>query len=106
MQALRRATFLARLVLAWFALAIGVAMASPLVQPRAMEVICSGAGGMKLLAGDGEAGAPVAGHALDCPLCVSLDAPRAGSQGFGQVQRAAGEAPCPVGPTRIAAPGA
>ena len=39
MQALRNASFLARLVLAWFALAIGVAVASPIVKPKSMELL-------------------------------------------------------------------
>lgn len=76
MHALRNAVFLARLVLAWFVLSLGVAVASPLVKPQAVELVCSGPGAMKLLlkdAGDGRS--PVAGHALDCPLCLSLDAP-------------------------------
>jgi hypothetical protein len=80
MQALRNASFLARLVLAWFALAIGVAVASPLVNPQGIELICSG-GSMKLLAKSGEDGAPAAGHTLDCPLCASLDAPPLATQG-------------------------
>ena len=50
MQTLRHAHFLARFVLVWFALAIGVAIASPIVNPQAIELICSGSGGaMKLL---------------------------------------------------------
>jgi hypothetical protein len=79
MQALRNASFLARLVLAWFALAIGVAVASPLVNPQGIELICSG-GGMKLLVQGDQDGEPTTGHTLDCPLCASLDAPPAQPQ--------------------------
>jgi hypothetical protein len=75
MQCLRHVRFLARLVLAWFALAIGVAAASPLVQPQSAQFICSD-GVMKLqLAGDG-AGLPFV-HTLDCPLCGGLALPPA-----------------------------
>jgi hypothetical protein len=75
MQSLRQAAFLARLVLAWFALAIGVAVASPLVKPQAIELICSGSGAMKVLV-KGDDGKPAASHhTLDCPLCATLDAP-------------------------------
>jgi hypothetical protein len=75
MQRLRRAHFITRLVLVWLALTIGVAVAAPLVQPEAMQLVCSGSGAMKLLPqGDDTAGA-LAGHGLDCPLCISLDAP-------------------------------
>jgi hypothetical protein len=75
MQALRRARFLARLVLAWFALSLGVAIASPLVKPSDIEVICSGSGSIKLLIkGSTDTDKP-AGHTLDCPLCASIAAP-------------------------------
>lgn len=75
MQTLRRTRFLARLVLAWFVLALGVAAASPLVNPKAMELICSAAGTVKLVqlgeGSGGESSSPgLAGHLLDCPLCL------------------------------------
>jgi hypothetical protein len=77
MQALRHATFLARLVLAWFALTLGVAIASPMVNPQAMELVCSGAGAVKLVVSSEGGTAPVGGHTLDCPLCASFSAPPA-----------------------------
>ncbi|TFZ06903.1 hypothetical protein EZ313_09880 [Ramlibacter henchirensis] len=73
MQRLRQARFLARLVLAWFALAIGVAVASPVVQPKSTELVCSG-GTMKLMV-HGEADEPATSHAPDCPLCATTAAP-------------------------------
>ncbi len=74
-QTLRNARILARLVLAWFVLSIGVAVASPLVKPQLMELICSGSGVVKLLVqtDDGMQEAPR--HTLDCPLCVHTAAP-------------------------------
>jgi hypothetical protein len=83
MQALRNAAFLARLVLAWFALAIGVAVASPVVKPQAIELICSG-GVIKLLASSDDGGESAAGHTLDCPLCASLAAPPMARRDFTQ----------------------
>jgi hypothetical protein len=75
MQRLRNASLLARLVLAWFALSIGAAVASPVVQPRALELLCTGTGAVKLMV-QGDDGQPApAGHALDCPLCAALSAP-------------------------------
>ena len=75
MQPLRSARFLARFVLAWFALVIAAAAATPVIQPQALEMICSG-GGMKLvIAGDLEAGAPPAAASLDCPLCFAIAPP-------------------------------
>jgi hypothetical protein len=89
MQALRNASFLARLVLAWFALAIGVATASPVVKPQSMELLCSG-GVMKLLVTSDDGSPPATGHTLDCPLCVSLDAPPASAAALFQAQPPAG----------------
>lgn len=74
MHALRHAHFLARWVLACFVLAIGVAVASPLVKPQTMELVCSGAGAMKLLIKTDDGGS-VGHHTLHCPLCASLGAP-------------------------------
>lgn len=76
MHRLRQARLLARLVLAWLLLSLGVAVASPLVQPQTMQVLCSPAsGGFKLITLDGD-GAPVSDtHHLDCPLCLPLSAP-------------------------------
>jgi hypothetical protein len=87
MQALRNASFLARLVLAWFALSIGVAVASPLVKTQVIELICSGGAGMQLLVQSDQEGAPAAGHTLDCPLCASLTSPPAKAQGVTQAVR-------------------
>lgn len=75
LQSLRTAHLLARFVLVWFVLSIGVAMASPLVKPQAMELICSGAGVMKVLVKSDDGSQEVAGHTLDCPLCASSSAP-------------------------------
>jgi hypothetical protein len=90
MQALRNASFLVRLVLAWFALSIGVAMASPLVKTQAFELICSGGAGMQLLDHGDQDGAPAAGPTLDCPMCASLASPPAKAQGVMQATRPQG----------------
>lgn len=75
MQTLRNAHLLARFVLVWFALSIGVAIASPLVKPQAMELICSGSGAMKLLVKTDDGSKDVTSHTLDCPLCTTTSAP-------------------------------
>jgi hypothetical protein len=75
MQALRHARFLARLVLAWFALSLGVAIASPLVNPQSMELVCASGGAMKLIVKNADGGDGQRGHTFDCPLCASLGAP-------------------------------
>jgi hypothetical protein len=76
MQTLRNAHLIARFVLVWFALSLGVAIASPIVKPQAMEVICTGAAGvMKLLIQTDDGPQDVAGYTMDCPLCATLGAP-------------------------------
>lgn len=74
MQTLRHAHRLARYVLVWFVLSLGVAIASPIVQPQAMELVCSAAGAVKLVK-TGDDGQPSAAHLLDCPLCLPASAP-------------------------------
>ena len=74
MQALRNASFLARLALAWFALFIGVAAASPMVNPIGVDLVCTASGGAKLLV-KGDAGDQAGTHSLDCPLCIAAGAP-------------------------------
>ncbi|MBC5763544.1 DUF2946 domain-containing protein [Ramlibacter albus] len=75
MQPLRQARFLARLVLAWFVFALGAAIASPLVKPQAMELVCSGSGAMKLLVKGDDGSLAQVKHTLDCPLCTTAGAP-------------------------------
>lgn len=70
MQTPSRARRFARFLLVWFALSLGVATASPLVHPQALQLVCSASGGVLLLAASDDASAPQRGHTLDCPLCV------------------------------------
>lgn len=75
MSRLRRARLLASLVLAWFVLSLGVAVASPIVQPRAMELVCSSAGAIKLIVQTDDGAQELGASHLDCPLCVLTGAP-------------------------------
>jgi len=86
MQTLRNAHLIARFVLVWFALSLGVAIASPMVKPQGMQLVCSGAGAMKVVVtgDDGQAG-PATTHTLECPLCASLAAPPPLDSGVGTV---------------------
>ena len=70
MSTLRRAHFLVRLVLAWFVLSLGAAIASPIVNPQGMELICSATGGAKLLVKSDDGSGQAGPHSLDCPLCL------------------------------------
>ena len=75
LQALRHAHQLTRFVLVWFALSLGVAMASSLVAPKAMDMVCASGGVMKLVASADGNEAP--SSAMDCPLCMSVAFPPA-----------------------------
>ncbi len=75
MQTLRHARFLARFVLVWFALALGVAIASPLVNPQSIEMVCGSGGAMKLIVKSDDGSQATSSHTLDCPLCMTPAAP-------------------------------
>ena len=66
-----------RLALVWFARALGVAAASPLVQPRVMQLVCSAGGAVKLLVDSGDGLVEAGSHTLDCALCLLVGAPPA-----------------------------
>jgi predicted secreted protein len=72
---LRRAQSFARLVLAWFVLSIGVAIASPVVNPQSTQLICTGSGVMKVLTTTADGVQEETSQSMDCPLCASLGAP-------------------------------
>lgn len=71
----RFARLIARWVLAWFALSLGVAIASPLIHPQATEMVCSGTGVMKLVVHHDDGSTDTVGLSLDCPVCANLGAP-------------------------------
>lgn len=71
MQTPRRLRRFACFVLAWFALSMGVAIASPFVHPQSLQLVCSANGDVKVVVGGGDDGTQMeGGHTLDCPLCV------------------------------------
>jgi len=76
MQTLRHFTFISRLVLAWFVLSLGVAVASPIVKPQDILLVCSGSGAMKVLVqSDDGSTTELASNSMDCPLCAPMGAP-------------------------------
>ncbi len=80
MSALRHAHYFCRLVLVWFVLSLGVAVASPIVNPQAIELVCSSAGAIKVIV-QTEAGAQELGAShMDCPLCMLGGAPPPSAQ--------------------------
>lgn len=76
LQTLRNAHHLTRLVLVWFALFVGVAVASPLVNREGVQLVCTTAGSVKLIQLDADGDeAQGAHHGLHCPLCLPVAAP-------------------------------
>lgn len=75
MQILRNAHRITRFLLVWFALYLGVAVASPMVNPQSFELICSSAGVMKLVVQANDDAKVASGAMLDCPLCATSGAP-------------------------------
>ena len=75
MHTLRNAHLFARFVLVWFALSIGVAIASPLVKPQSVQLVCSASGAIKIIAVGGDNDTGALRNTLDCPLCAAVGAP-------------------------------
>jgi hypothetical protein len=75
MSPLRRARRLISFVLMWFALSLGVAIASPVVHPQAMELLCSSAGAVKVVVQIDDGLQEMGGGHMDCPLCFLTGAP-------------------------------
>ena len=65
-------------VLGWFLASLGVAVASPLVHPQSLQLVCSASGAVMLMvqADDGSVGA-MGASGMDCPLCAPAGAPPA-----------------------------
>lgn len=103
LQTIRSLRWLARLVLAWFVVSIGVAVASPMVNPQPMELICSGSGAIKLLVKTDDGATEVPSHTLDCPLCAQVSAPPPASQGQVPVVHPLAHALRPIPAAHIAA---
>lgn len=72
---LRNTPWLAKLALLWFAVTLGVAVASPLVDPQQELLICTSTGMAKVvLHDDGSVTtSPVA--EAHCPLCITCGVP-------------------------------
>ncbi|GAB2481097.1 hypothetical protein GCM10027082_34930 [Comamonas humi] len=79
MQTPRKSLMLqARLVLAWFLLTLGIAVAAPIVHPhpQIMDVVCTANGDMQVVVlDDADQAAPGPHHSLDCPLCLAVTPP-------------------------------
>jgi hypothetical protein len=75
METLRRLHRLTcQLLLVWFALSVGIAVAAPILQPHSGDVVCSGSGALMPMPAD-SGGTPTADHDHDCRLCAVIGAP-------------------------------
>ena len=75
LHTLRNTPWLAKMALLWFALTLGVAVASPLVNPQNELLICSAVGMTKVVLNtDGSVGTSPSAE-VHCPLCVGGGAP-------------------------------
>ena len=102
MQTLRNARLLTRLVLVWFALFIGVSVASPLVKPQATQMVCSAMGGLKMVADDDGGAEAQASAGMECPLCAHVTAPPPPALGLVHVPDALAHALRPIPAAHIA----
>ena len=75
MSLLRRTRFLTSFVLAWFVLSLGVAVASPVVQPKTMQLVCTSAGAVKVVVQTSDGAQEMGVGHMDCPLCALTGAP-------------------------------
>ncbi len=99
LHTLRNSPWLAKLALLWFTLALGVAVASPLVNPQEDLLICTAAGMVKVkLHADGSISTEPSSE-LSCPLCVvgGAAAPAWASVPPAPARAVAGKLPCRVG---------
>ncbi|MDP9910397.1 hypothetical protein J2W27_002509 [Variovorax boronicumulans] len=103
MHALRTFCAMHRLVLAWFMASLLVAGASPLVNPQAMELVCSAAGTVKLIVQGDDGATEVGMVAMDCPLCMVSGPPPAAVQVTLPTPLPLGRALQPIPAARLAA---
>ncbi len=75
MQTLRSSKFIAKLVLVWFALFLGSAIASTIIKPENLQMVCATGGMMKMVDTSSDDGEVKVSASMDCPLCASVTAP-------------------------------
>ncbi|CAN7422246.1 hypothetical protein [Acidovorax sp. Leaf78] len=71
----RPASGLIQWVLLWFALSLGSAIASPMVHPQTLELVCSAAGLVKVIVHTDDGVQELGASHMDCPLCVQVGTP-------------------------------
>lgn len=104
MHLLRTSPLLLRLVLAWFVVVLGVAVASPLVHPVSMQLVCSAGGNITVVAVDDDGRPLQAGqHTLECSLCLPAALPLPSVQAMFGANQLPAHVPKLVAATSLAA---
>ena len=62
-------------VLAWFLMSLGAATATPIFQPKMLDVVCTTSGALKFFALTDDGAVELNSDALNCPLCLVGGAP-------------------------------
>lgn len=62
-------------VLAWFLMSLGAATATPMIQPKALDVVCSSAGALKFFVLTDDGAVELDSDPLHCSLCLVGGAP-------------------------------
>lgn len=75
MQTLRNTRYITRLVLVWFALFIGASVASPIVHPSDVQMVCAASGGMKFVSTTDDGAELQTSAGMACPMCASVSPP-------------------------------
>src|SRR6218665_2834211 len=103
MHVLRSLCFLRRLALAWFMASLLVAGASPLVNPQAMELVCSASGSVKLIVQGDDGSSPMVIAAIDFPPSLLSPPPPPATRGKPPTPLPLGRALQSIPAARIAA---
>jgi hypothetical protein len=80
LHTLRTTRLMARAVLLWWCLALGLATVAPLAQAQGSRMVCSASGTVMLVNADTGAPAGQGAHSLDCALCLLTGAPPPSAQ--------------------------
>lgn len=75
LHTLRNTPWLAKLALLWFALTLGAAVASPIVNPQNELLLCTSAGMVKVVQNADGSISTSPSTGVHCPLCVVGGAP-------------------------------
>ena len=81
-------------VLAWFLMSLGAATATPIFQPKMLDVVCTTSGTLKFFALSDDGAAELNTDALNCPMCLVGGAPPTDAFSLPPATPAAASPPC------------